>query len=647
MSKQCTNCGTVLEDDALFCSECGTKQGPLQKKCPNCGADIKEGAKFCMSCGAPVNAASPAKPATPPQKQASADFEVSQPDANTLSFNIMGIPFNMKFIRGGMIGQTELSDFYIGETVVTQAFWQTVMGENPSKDNSDIQYPVTNITKQLANNFLTRLKKITGVEFNIPSSSQLKYVAFKGCENWKKEELKETAWCDHKIHPVGGMMPNLLGLYDLCDWHQLVIDNLPKGDYYRFNPSTEGSDGIAGHQTNLEVVDFINLKLVDFVASLIPSNFTLTLRLVINIPVAPEIENAKKKQEEKAREEYEESLLRFEIRRKKKYGFMDKDGREVIPCKYDFVEGFKEGLAKVRLNKKYGFIDISGKEVIPCKFDEAGEFCEGLAWVRLDDDYSYINKKGKVVIKLEDDEETPTNFSEGLTTAMVDDELCFINQKGKVVIDCDDYEQVYCFNEGMARVIDDDDEWGFIDKKGKLIVHCIYDDAEDFSEGLAVVKDGGKYGYVDNTGKLVIPCRYDYAWSFHEGFAIVKVNGKHGYIDKDGNTVIPCKYDDAQYFYEGLAAVEIKDRIGFIDRTGQLVVPSTYDFDDILESPGFHEGLAKVQMKDKWGYVDKSGSLVIPCKYDAAWHFKNGLARVDIKDTFGYVDKTGRELGFE
>ena len=54
--------------------------------------------------------------------------------------------------------------------------------------------------------------------------------------------------------------------------------------------------------------------------------------------------------------------------------------------------------------KGYGYIDKSGKEVIPCKYDEYdwngdGYFHEGLAEVRLDDSHwAWIDKKGKEVV---------------------------------------------------------------------------------------------------------------------------------------------------------------------------------------------------------------------------------------------------------
>ena len=65
-----------------------------------------------------------------------------------------------------------------------------------------------------------------------------------------------------------------------------------------------------------------------------------------------------------------------------KYGFIDKEGKEIIPLKYDEVREFREGLATVELNKKWGFVDKEGKEVISLKYDCVYQnFIEGLAIV--------------------------------------------------------------------------------------------------------------------------------------------------------------------------------------------------------------------------------------------------------------------------
>ena len=62
--KECPKCKTMMEDDALFCGECGTKfeveegaaqveetTAPQEKKCIHCGEIIEEDSAFCPYCG--------------------------------------------------------------------------------------------------------------------------------------------------------------------------------------------------------------------------------------------------------------------------------------------------------------------------------------------------------------------------------------------------------------------------------------------------------------------------------------------------------------------------------------------------------------------------------------------------------------------
>lgn len=52
--KKCPSCGAQMNDDSLFCTECG-KQIPQGVICPHCGASLNEGDVFCQSCGKRVD----------------------------------------------------------------------------------------------------------------------------------------------------------------------------------------------------------------------------------------------------------------------------------------------------------------------------------------------------------------------------------------------------------------------------------------------------------------------------------------------------------------------------------------------------------------------------------------------------------------
>lgn len=77
-----------------------------------------------------------------------------------------------------------------------------------------------------------------------------------------------------------------------------------------------------------------------------------------------------------------------------KWGFIDRTGKEVVPIKYDSVDFFNEGLAKVCLDGKCGFVDARGVEVIPLKYNDVQSFENGRAKVSLNGKEFHIDKKG-------------------------------------------------------------------------------------------------------------------------------------------------------------------------------------------------------------------------------------------------------------
>ncbi|MDP5277004.1 WG repeat-containing protein [Chengkuizengella axinellae] len=85
-------------------------------------------------------------------------------------------------------------------------------------------------------------------------------------------------------------------------------------------------------------------------------------------------------------------------------------------------------------------------------------------------------------------------------------------------------------------------------------------------------------GYIDSSGKAIIPEKYEDAGDFSEGMAPVKINGLYGYIDETGNVKINAQFQAAESFQNGLAPVKIKGKYGFIDQTGKFIVSAKYSY---------------------------------------------------------------------
>ncbi|MFM8233580.1 MAG: WG repeat-containing protein [Holophagaceae bacterium] len=143
--------------------------------------------------------------------------------------------------------------------------------------------------------------------------------------------------------------------------------------------------------------------------------------------------------------------------------------------KYDDTKDFSsEGLARVRLDGKWGFVDEDGNEVTPLKYDSVGNLYEGFARVKLNGQWGFqwgfVDQQGKEVIEPKYDEVRP--FSEGLAGVYIDDKWGFINTQGKEVIP-PKYDDLGFFSKGFAAV-KLNGQWGFVDQQDKEVIPCVY-----------------------------------------------------------------------------------------------------------------------------------------------------------------------------
>ena len=114
--------------------------------------------------------------------------------------------------------------FHLGKYPVTQAQWQAVMGENPSKFKGPDR-PVENVSWDDAQAFIAKLNALEGHErYRLPTEAEWEYACRAGSETKYSfgddtGELGNYAWykdnAGGETHPVGQKRPNAWGLYDM------------------------------------------------------------------------------------------------------------------------------------------------------------------------------------------------------------------------------------------------------------------------------------------------------------------------------------------------------------------------------------------------------------------------------------------------
>lgn len=171
---------------------------------------------------------------------------------------------------------------------------------------------------------------------------------------------------------------------------------------------------------------------------------------------------------------------RISVQRDGKYGFLDRQGREVIPCIYDETSFFFMNRAKVRLGDRFGIIDTAGRIVLPIEYECHSEknrmyvYRDSLALVGRDGKYGYVDLDGNLVI--------PFYF-----------------------------EDAYQFSEGLASV-QYNGRWGYIDTHGDIFLPFIFDLASPYQWGRAEVFYNGDLRKVDRRGRCVKNCNGIIAW---------------------------------------------------------------------------------------------------------------------------------------
>ena len=156
----------------------------------------------------------------------------------TYTLTDSNVSFTMVYVPGGsfMMGAADddpdandnekpahnvsVKSFSLGETEVTQELWEAVMGNNPSAHKGK-KYPVENVSWSDCQEFIKKLKALSGLNFRLPSESEWEYAA-RGGNN--KSSYKYSGsntvsqvarYNTSATQEVKSLASNSLGLYDM------------------------------------------------------------------------------------------------------------------------------------------------------------------------------------------------------------------------------------------------------------------------------------------------------------------------------------------------------------------------------------------------------------------------------------------------
>lgn len=269
---------------------------------------------------------------------------------------------------------------------------------------------------------------------------------------------------------------------------------------------------------------------------------------------------------------------------------------------------YQDGMATFSYKGKMGVIDSTGKVIVPASFSRLNRLFDS----EIGFNYRfYYDRKKKGILDEKFNIVIPVGTYDdieiligGFFRVKNNGKYSYVDTKGRCFEKW--FEDAKDFSLGLAAV-KTDGKWGFINSKGDFVIQNVYSEANGFSkEQLAAVKLNGKWGFVDQTGKVAIPIEYDKVTFFINNNCGVRKNGLWGYIDKSNTLFIPFQYDDAEPFFCELALVKKDGMFGYINKNNEVKIPFQYS-----KAFSFYENdrLAYVKFNGKWTHINKKGEI--------------------------------------
>ncbi len=282
------------------------------------------------------------------------------------------------------------------------------------------------------------------------------------------------------------------------------------------------------------------------------------------------------------------------------WGLLDRDGRWIVPARYQHIDSFVGSIAAVVMKKRedslWGLIDRRGTVLIEPRFKALHPQKNGRSVAQTADSIGLVDLHGNWLARFP----KPGNLSGNMATfsarhsyfsgevaILCTGVLCgLIDKNGKWRI-APHYPEIRHAGNGYALHESRDEVAAFVDADGKLL----FRPAEQFlknvasgrveSDGLVFVQsydEEGIYGFVDSSGRWLIQRGREGRNDYSEGRLTylgqrMVFDARLGEILDLGDKPVGKGFQTVAPFRDGVARAETKDGIGVINTRLEWVLP--------------------------------------------------------------------------
>ncbi|CDD26802.1 kWG [Clostridium sp. CAG:452] len=332
---------------------------------------------------------------------------------------------------------------------------------------------------------------------------------------------------------------------------------------------------------------------------------------------------------------------------------------------------YEDDVLRVEKDEKYGLINFEGKEVLPCDYDEitALKGVTNNLLVKKDGKVGLVNEKGQTIVNTEykDIKTLKEGYKNEYIIVNDNNQYGIISTTGTVIIE-PKYEDVKYLNNSEMFAIKDAGVWKLINKDNQILIDGGYDNIIEAKGENVVVEKGGKYGVVTTKNEEKIPVEYEQIKYTFSIYYIAKTGGKYGIINLNNEQVKDFNYINMDYVEKGdfiQADVsdtetvifdnnlsekingivsEINQEKGYIKvYTNNEYKYYNFKFEEKKSSDILTSNNLFLSKKDgKYGYVNKEGKVIVDYIYeDGTEQNSCGFAAVKKDGVWGSINKVG------
>lgn len=325
----------------------------------------------------------------------------------------------------------------------------------------------------------------------------------------------------------------------------------------------------------------------------------------------------------------------FPIKIDKKWGLMNADGAIVLPPVYDAIGEFKSfGYAVMQRQGGVGLIGRDGRELIPPKYQDLRVLSPCFVSVLTEEQWIVINLQGSTVL------------SGGFDRVEVlgNMHLCFQRDRRWGIVDQNGFiiaqpvfDKVEMLDSGfiLTRL---EGKYGLIGLDGQELLSNRSEEIRVLERNLAVFRENGRWGVCPIPGNNLIPARFDHYSpvdacfvTFYEGPRAFLYSIELGRLVNEGNF-------DGYYAFGGDYLLAKRNRLlGLVRTSGEVLLGPRYN-----EIQSFGPGLFRVNYQGKWGLVDLQGSPVLAFEYDYIAPLAGPVCLVRKGSGVGVANQLGR-----